>query len=198
MATAWTETELMERALGRESGAWTELVRRYRRVMVRCIGGVLRRSRLSATADADEVFAELMLSLWRDDMRKLRLHDARRGARLGTWLGLLARNAAHDFLRANSAKRRLLDPVDDVGALRCTREDPLEAIMREENRARVERLLNNVSRRDRELFALIILRGQSVEEVAEAMGISRKTVYTKKHKLLHRLAVRADAPRAAA
>jgi RNA polymerase sigma factor (sigma-70 family) len=188
----WSEAELVIRVLDQEPAAWSELVRRYRPVILRCIGGVLRRSPLYAPTDVEEVHADLMMSLWRDDMRKLRLHDPRRGARLGSWLGLLAKNAAHDFLRAN-AKRRMTDPVEDVGDLGCDRASPLDEVLRDEHRARVVGMLDSASERDRELFALIITRGLSVDELSKTMGISPKTVYTTTHKLLHRLATRVHA-----
>jgi RNA polymerase sigma-70 factor (ECF subfamily) len=189
---AWSEAELVRLALVRDARAWGELVRRYRPVVLRCIGQVLRRSRLTTHTDVEEVYAELMASLWRDDMRKLRLHDPARGARLGSWLGLLAKNAAHDFLRANH-RRSLTDSVDDVEDFGGGGDSPLDLVLRDEHRERVEELLAGLTDRDRELFALIILRGLSVEEVAQSMGISPKTVYTKKHKLLHRLAERVAA-----
>jgi RNA polymerase sigma-70 factor, ECF subfamily len=185
-----SEAELVECVLRREPRAWSELVRRYRPIILRCISGVLSRSRITSGSDTEEVYAEVMASLWRDDMKKLRLHDPARGARLGSWLGLLAKNAAHDFLRSN-ARRNVTDPVDDIGELGAADQaSPLDEMLRDEHKARVERLLAEVTERDRELFVLIVLRGLSVDEVATAMGISPKTVYTKKHKLLHRLATR--------
>ena len=52
----------------------------------------------------DEMYAEVLLSLLRDDMRKLRIFDPQRGSKLGSWIGMLTTNATHDHLR--SAARR--------------------------------------------------------------------------------------------
>ena len=46
-----------------------------------------------------------------NDMRKLRAYDPARGAKLGSWLGLLAINTAYDYLRQTS-RRPLLDRID--------------------------------------------------------------------------------------
>ena len=53
--------------------------------------------------DANEIFGDMCFNLLRDDMRKLRAYDPARGAKLGSWLGLLAINTAYDYLRADLA-----------------------------------------------------------------------------------------------
>lgn len=183
----WSEAELLRRVLAHDGQAWAELVRRYRPVIFRCITRILGRGSFSSATDADEVYAEVMMSLVRDDMRKLRLYDPARGAKLGSWVGLLAKNAAHDYIRAHAGKPQP-DPMDREIDIDSERESPLDDMLRSERRARLEALLAEYSDKDREFFALYFGRGLSVEEVAEEMGISVKTVYTKKHKLLTRLA----------
>ena len=192
-ARDWSEDELLRRVLAHDAPAWAELVRRYRPVIFRCITRILSRggSRVSSH-DAEEVYGEVMMSLWRDDMRKLRLYDPARGARLGSWIGLLAKNAAYDFLRANM-NRPVADDVERHPDLGSDGASPLEEMIRSERRARLAGLLAEHSAKDREFFALYFGRGLSVEQVAEEMGISVKTVYTKKHKLLTRLATMAAA-----
>ena len=184
----WSETELVWHALRRDPRAWAELVRRYRPVIFRCITRILGRmgSRLSSH-DAEEVYAEVMMSLWRDDMRKLRLYDPERGAKLGSWIGLMAKNAAYDYLRS-CINRPIPEGDDRMADLDSGAASPLDDMLRSERRAQFEGMLAEHSPKDREFFSLYFGRGLSVEEVASEMGISVKTVYTKKHKLLTRLA----------
>jgi RNA polymerase sigma-70 factor (ECF subfamily) len=188
----WSEAELLRRVLAHDGAAWAELVRRYRPVIFRCITRILGRggSRISSH-DAEEVYGEVMMGLLRDDMRKLRLYDATRGAKLGSWIGLMAKNAAYDFLRA-MMHRPVADDVAKLPEL-AGGSSPLDDMLRSERRARLEDLLAEHSPKDREFFTLYFGRGMSVEEVAEEMKISVKTVYTKKHKLLTRLATMAAA-----
>lgn len=184
----WTETELLRRVLRQESAAWNELVRRYRPVIFRCITKVLGRSSTLMTAhDCEEVYAEVMVGLVRDDMRKLRLWDPTRGAKLGSWIGLLSKNAAHDYIRAHAGKP-VADTIDRVLDLDADTSSPLDDMLLSERRDRLEGMLAAYSDKDREFFALYFGRGLTVEEIATEMGISVKTVYTKKHKLLTRLA----------
>ena len=185
----WQEDELLARVLEQDSRAWAEMVRRYRPVMFRCISRVLGRSnRLLTPADCEEVYAEVLISLVRDDMRKLRLYDPARGARLGSWVGLLAKNAAHDYIRAHVNKPVASEYVDEVADLEHETSSPLDDLMASEHRDRLEDVLASYSAKDREFFNLYFARGLTVEEIALEMGISVKTVYTKKHKLLTRLA----------
>jgi RNA polymerase sigma-70 factor (ECF subfamily) len=189
----WTETELVRRVLADDARAWNELVRRYRPIMFRCIMKVLARFESHrGRADVEEVYGEALMSLVRDDMRKLRLWDPGRGARLGSWLGLLAKNSAYDYARG-SANRTHTDRVDERFDLGWSGASPLDDMLASERRAQLADLLADYPARDREFLALCFGRNLSVEAVAAAMGISVKTVYTKKHKLLTRLAAMARA-----
>ena len=46
-------------------------------------------------------------------MHKLRLYDPARGTKLGSWIGMIAVNAAYDFLRG-VARRPFLDQLDGM------------------------------------------------------------------------------------
>jgi RNA polymerase sigma-70 factor, ECF subfamily len=184
----WTEAKLLQRVLAHDARAWGELVRRYRPIIFRCITKILaRRGAFLATADIEEVYGEVMMSLVRDDMRKLRIYDPMRGAKLGSWIGLLAKNAAHDYIRAHASKP-VADTMDRVAELNDDGASPLDDILVMERRSRLEGMLAEYSQKDREFFSLYFGRGLTVDEIALEMGISVKTVYTKKHKLLTRLA----------
>src|SRR5262245_42634819 len=77
----WSDAELLGRVLRREAKAWNELVRRYRSLIFRCVTKVIGRyDSILSSADADEVYGEVLVALVRDDMRKLRLYDPRRAA----------------------------------------------------------------------------------------------------------------------
>ena len=105
----WTDRQLLHRVLNQNELAWTELLRRYRSLIFRCITKVTGRYSPNMTnADVDEVFAEVLLSLLRDDMRKLRMYNPHRGTKLSSWIGMISVNAAYDFLRS-AGRRPMLD-----------------------------------------------------------------------------------------
>jgi RNA polymerase sigma-70 factor, ECF subfamily len=186
----WSEAELLDNVLRKQAIAWAELVRRYRALIYRCITKVTMRysSRIGA-ADLDEIYADVMMQLVREDMHKLRLYNPERGTKLGSWLGMIAINAAYDFLRA-CTRRPMLDQGD--GALTATIEaidsddqtaSPLDQLLEKERWAHLNDLLTDFTDRDRTFVELYYRRGLEAEEIATEMNISLKTVYSKKHKI---------------
>src|SRR6478672_13717692 len=80
-AADWTDRELLKCVLRNEARGWTELVRRFRPLIYRCITKVtLKYAPSLSTADLDEIYADVMMQLVRDDMHKLRIYNPARGA----------------------------------------------------------------------------------------------------------------------
>src|SRR5437868_5579233 len=103
---------LLEAVLSKDEVAWKELIRRYRALVFRCITKVAAKyDAVLSNEDANEIFGDMCFNLLRDDMRKLRAYDPMRGAKLGSWLGLLSINTAYDYLRATS-RRPMLDKME--------------------------------------------------------------------------------------
>jgi RNA polymerase sigma-70 factor, ECF subfamily len=180
----WTDEELLANVLRNQGIAWAELVRRYRALIYRCISKVtLRYAPSLASADMDEIYAEVMIQLVRDDMHKLRIYDPTRGAKLGSWIGMLAVNAAYDYLR--SAGRRpilnregnLIDPNEEHDR------SPLDHLLEKERWDHLNEMLTDFTDKDRTFVDLYYRRGMEAEQIAEEMQISLKTVYSKKHKI---------------
>jgi RNA polymerase sigma-70 factor, ECF subfamily len=180
----WSDEELLANVLRNQGVAWNELVRRYRALIYRCISKVtLRYAPSLASADLDEIYAEVMIQLVRDDMHKLRIYDPTRGAKLGSWIGMLAVNAAYDYLR--SAGRRpilnregnLIDPNEEQDR------SPLDHLLEKERWDHLNGMLMDFTDKDRTFVDLYYRRGMEAEQIAEEMQISLKTVYSKKHKI---------------
>src|SRR5688572_13149353 len=93
----WTERQLLRRVLLSSDQAWSELPKRYRALIYRCITKVTVRYARLASADLDEIFADVLMNLLRDDMRKLRLYSPSRGTKLGSWIGMISINSAYDY-----------------------------------------------------------------------------------------------------
>lgn len=180
----WTDRELLRHVLRSEARAWAELVRRYRPLIYRCITKVtLKYAPTLGAADLDEIYADVMMQLVRDDMHKLRIYNPSRGTKLGSWIGMLSVNAAYDFLRS-AGRRPLLDKVD--GAIdpheECDR-TPLDQLIEKERWEHLNGVLAEFTEKDRTFVELYYQRGLEADEIAAEMQISLKTVYSKKHKI---------------
>jgi RNA polymerase sigma-70 factor (ECF subfamily) len=180
----WTDRELLKCVLRSEARGWAELVRRFRPLIYRCITKVtLKYAPSLGSADLDEIYADVMMQLVRDDMHKLRIYNPARGTKLGSWIGMISVNAAYDFLRS-AGRRPLLDKVDGVldPHEECDR-TPLDQLIEKERWDHLNDLLADFTDKDRMFVELYYQRGLEAEEIASEMQISLKTVYSKKHKI---------------
>ncbi len=180
----WSDHQLLRRVLRHDEKAWSELVRRYRALIYRCITKVIGRYGPTLTsADVDEIYADVLFNLLRDDKRKLRLYNPARGTKLGSWIGMITINSTYDYLRS-AGRRPLLDRLD--GAPDPHEEydrTPLDALIEKERWTHVNGLLSEFSDKDRTFLSLYYAEGLDAEVVASRMAISLKTVYSKKHKI---------------
>lgn len=167
--------------------AWREFNRRYSRMLSACIARVVHRfAKSTGSEDAKEVYSGLCLSLITQDKRRLRTFERDRGTKLSTWLAMLAVHAAYDHLR--SLRRNPTGiPIDDLYELAGCSPVPDELCILRQRSEIVGRLLAELTEKDRQFMLLHFGQGLAPEQVALEMGISVKTVYTKKHKLRGRL-----------
>ncbi len=183
----WTELELLPRLIASDGKAWREFHRRYDRLIYRCILKVTHGfSAVVRSEDEREIYSNLIVQLLSNDMKKLRSFDPDRGSRLGTWLGLLATHAAYDYLR--SLRREVPRvPLSEAESTCCDDASPFDQVERKEQSRMIKQLMSKLSEKDQRFVSLYFNRGLSPEAVAEAMQISVKTVYSKKHKIQSRL-----------
>ena len=192
--STWSEAELLERLLKSDPNSWRELNQRYARLVTSCIQRVVARFSRRVSIDAvEEIYATFSLKLLANDKLKLRSFEPNRGSKLGTWLGMLATHCAYDYLRS---VRREPSPVclTEAETLSSDHHDPCESAMLSERAALVRELLAEFSDKDRQFVTLYYQDGLSPEHVAERLGISVKTVYSKKHKIQRKLSEIVGAP----
>lgn len=182
-----TERELVARLLADEPAAWREFDAKYSRVVLGCIHRILSRfTRVAGSHDVDEIYARFCLQLLANDKRKLRAFDPERGNKLSSWLGLLASHAAYDYLRT-LRRDAALEPLPEIERLSSSEASPYELSLLHERARIAAKIMSQLSERDREFVQLYFGEGLEPEEVATEMGISVKTVYSKKHKITARL-----------
>jgi RNA polymerase sigma-70 factor, ECF subfamily len=180
----WTDRELLKWVLRSDARGWAELVRRYRPLIYRCITKVtLKYAPTLGSADLDEIYADVMMQLVRDDMHKLRIYNPARGTKLGSWIGMISVNAAYDFLRS-AGRRPLLDKVDgNIDPHEECDRTPLDQLIEKERWTHLNELLADFTDKDRMFVELYYQKGMEADEIAAEMQISLKTVYSKKHKI---------------
>jgi RNA polymerase sigma-70 factor, ECF subfamily len=178
--------ELLARLLVNDDRAWKQFHELYTRLIHQCIHRVTRQFMATTADDVEEIYASLYLDLFKNDKKKLRSYDRERGTKFTSWLGLLATHTAYDFLRARRRARLVQEP-DLLELMTSDELDPFEHCLAKQRSELLSSFVHDLSPRDQEFIELYFCRGLSPEQVAQALGISVKTVYSKKHKIRGRL-----------
>ena len=181
------ELDLLDSLLTGDEAAWRRFHTQYDRLIYRCIRKATHRfTSLVRREDEREIYCNLMVQLLSNDKRKLRRFSPSRGSRFSTWIGLLATNAAYDYLR--SLRRELASvPLAEAETAHSETPSPFDQVERRERTNLMAELVATLSEKDRQFVTLYFNRGMSPETVADLMRISVKTVYSKKHKIRTRL-----------
>lgn len=182
-----SDDDLVAGMLMNDRAAWRAFQTRFDRLILRCITKVTRRfASIVSPDDVREIYATLYVSLLSSDMHKLRSFDPERGNRFSSWIGLLAINAAYDYLR--SLKREpQKECITEAMDLVCEMPDPFELTCEHERAKIAQSTLAEFSDKDRTFAALYFGEGLDPQLIADKMNISVKTVYSKKHKIQSRL-----------
>jgi RNA polymerase sigma factor (sigma-70 family) len=166
-ATRKSDSEIVEKCLARDQGAWSELLDRYGRL----IYSVVRTMALSSEDTAD-VFQEVCLELYQ------RLPQLRDAESLPAWLITVTRRKA-SALKSHRTFAPLMGDYQDL-------EDHIQSI---ENEYLVESAMRDLSERCRELINLLYLHPSplSYSAIAERLKIPVSSIGPKRARCLAKL-----------
>ncbi len=121
-------------------------------------------------ASAEDLVNEVFVDVWRNAGR----FEARSQA--STWILAIARYKALALLR-----RRPLDELDDDAyeSVADSADDPEQAVQKIERSAILQDCLKQLSTAHREVVDLVYYHEQSIDEVAEIIGVPQSTVKTR-------------------
>jgi RNA polymerase sigma-70 factor, ECF subfamily len=169
------EQELLRRVQAGEKQLFYELVKPYERRVYMAAFAILRNE-----ADAEDAVQEAMLKAL------THIHQFRAEARFSTWLTQITVNEA--LMRRRRAHSEVMEPIgerqDEEGNYTPRdfadwREIPSEALERKEIRQKLADAVAALTQKYREVFVLRDVQHLSIEETAEALGISRASVKTR-------------------
>ena len=164
------DRELLQRIQAGDEGAYDVAFRTWYPVLVRVASALLRE-----VDAAEEVAQDVMLELW----RRRAVMDA--GVSLRAYLLRSVRNSAINHLRHLRVRR---DTENDVEALYDAPLGADQPIVAQELSEAVQVALRDLPPRCREVFELSRVNGLRYAEIAEALGISQKTVEAQMGKAL--------------
>ena len=169
------EQRLIRRFLDGEHEAFYELIRPYERRVYAAAFAILHNE-----ADADDCAQEAVLKAFRH------IRQFRAEARFSTWLVQIVVNEARMRRRKERAER--IEPLEkdknEEGAhtprdFADWREIPSEVLERKEIREKLGEALGSLGQIYRQVFVLRDMEQLSIEETANALGISTSSVKTR-------------------
>jgi RNA polymerase sigma-70 factor, ECF subfamily len=172
------ESRMIASILAGDAHLFHELIRPYERRVYAMALSFLRNE-----ADAEDATQETFLKAFRN------LAGFRGDAKFGTWLVSIALNEARSRIRRRDAIKveSLDEPVDEEGhtspaLLRDWKEIPSEVLERKEIRQLLHKAVTALPLIYREVFQLRDIEQMSVNEAADALGITISSVKVRLHR----------------
>ncbi len=175
MALSDIDRSLLDRCLTHKPRAWEDFVDRFTGLVFHVINHTSQnRSIMLSAADRDDLAAEVMLAILRDDLGVLRRF--RRESSLATYLTVIARRVVVRKL-VESRSAALLGAAADLGSAddrALAVESDIEA--RISNQDEVQRLLDQLDSSDAAVVRLYHLEGKSYQEISRVTGMPTNSV----------------------
>ncbi len=171
MALTPVDRDLLRRCLDRQPGAWNDFVDRYLGLIYHVIHHTAHsRSTPLRPEDTEDLAAEILLQIVSADYSVLRQFKGK--CSLATYLTVIVRRmcvhqlanrmAAHD-VQPPGNNHAIVEDIEDNGESARTRNA--------ENLEEIEKLLNKLPSKEREVVRLRYLEGRSYEEISSALHI---------------------------
>lgn len=186
-AEAAADSDLVERALARDSDAIRSIMQKYNRRLFR-----LARSILRDDAEAEDVLQESYIRAFN------RLDTFRGDAALSTWLSRIVINEALGRLRKARAPTIPLDALPRATAdiilfpSNAGQNDPERTMAQREILQFVERAIDNLPDAFRTVLMARLVEGMSIEETADLLSIRPETVKTRLFRAREKLREQVD------
>lgn len=173
------ELRLLARIKAGDREAFAELVRLYQKKIFTLAYGFFR-----DRDDALEIVQETFMRVYE------KIGSYRPEHSLQSWIYRLARNLCVDYYRKYAKKRKLEDGLERVPDRQLAACGSPQADWESRQSAEaIERAVQNLSRRQQEVFSLKYRQGMKLRQVAEIMAISLGTVKALHHRALKRIRV---------
>lgn len=165
-----SDGELAAIALGGQDRAYREFLRRYREPVYRLVRGTIRDSE-----EALDVTQESFVAAF----AALKRYDPDRPFRI--WISRIALNKCRDWARRRAVRSFFTraTPLDEAFDLASDTASPETEAADRSELARVGAAVSQLPHKLREVLAMRAIEDMSQADVAEALGVSEKTVETR-------------------
>lgn len=191
MTEVYQDRELLRLCVqGEDVQAWEAFVQKYSPVIWSTVQKTFRSHfYLFRQEDAEDLFNSVFLSLIENDFSKLKQYRGDNSCSLKTWLSVVTSRMAIDYMRRDRSRLEVVshdEDTDIIGLLADRRKSAQDALEEKEARSALEEAVNGLEQRDRLIFRLLC-QGTSPEGIANLLGISADSVYSRKNRIIGKL-----------
>jgi RNA polymerase sigma-70 factor, ECF subfamily len=186
------DQRLVEACRSSDRSAAETLVRRHSDTVYRAVQGTLLSRQVDfSSQDLEDLHNTVFLKLFERGCRKLAQFEGRNGCSFKTWIRVVTvRSVLNDLRDRNphglgSQHRRM--PIETLTALISQDPDPEARLQAAQKRLLLDQGLAQCNPVDRLFFKLHFENDLALPEVADILGISVESTYTRKHRLVKRL-----------
>lgn len=163
------EADLVRASQEGDAAAFTEIVRRYQRAVVRVAYALTRNA-----SDADDLAQETFVRAYQAIGR------FRVGEPLYPWLARIATNLAFSLFRRRRRRPETpLEPLVEAGQQWAVEDDPAERVQQDERTRHLQAAFAELKPEHQAILALRVVEEQSYEVIAATLGVPVGTVMSR-------------------
>ncbi len=176
MDISMTDQKMVEQCIKGNSLSWRELVDGYINLVYNAAyNTIAKHSHYIDKYDIDDISQNVFMNLFANDCRVLKMYDGNK-AKFSTWLTIIARNAAIDYIRKKKSLTVSLEETVEV--LQCTANVEPDDI---------EIPQGIITPRQHLVLRMMYDDRLDVVEIAFFLGVQRQTVRSLHHRALKKL-----------
>ncbi|MFA5356001.1 MAG: RNA polymerase sigma factor [Candidatus Omnitrophota bacterium] len=186
------DIEFVRRCVKGDKRSWDAFVERYASLIYNYIHSTLKiKGHTFSQENINDLFQEIILSLFKDNFRKLSTFKGRNGCSLASWLRQVTVNFTIDHLRrlkpALSLNNDIGDNLSFADMLVSDSPPVTDTLNQEERLMHLKDCIERLGINDKYFLELHIYRGLSIEELRVFLKVSRAAADMRKSRIVERL-----------
>ena len=183
------DQELLRACFEGNQRAWERFVRSYSKLVYFSIHQAFKISGfVPGREEVEDIFGGIFLSFFERDFKKLRSFQGRGGCSLASWIRLIASRHTLDYLRNQGRHASIVVKEEfDLASAVAPDDLPSDIVARKERELLARNALKKLKAEEVLFLRLYYDQERSPEEIADILGISVSTVYSRKNRIKEKL-----------
>ena len=187
-----SEKELLNACIQGSKEAWDAFVEKYTNLTYHTINKTFKTNTSDFFyQDITDIHNNVFLSLMENDYRKLKQYEGKNGCTVSSWLLVVTRNLALNYIKKLKTYIPLEDDTSDSANVIETVPDPQqqpdEELSKNESWEMLKELIKDLNSKDVLFLKLCYEEELPPEEIAEMLSITVNNVYTRKKRIRENL-----------